>query len=662
MTHSELHTLIDKANDAVAKVDFAEAERLAGEVLAEYTNTTRRPPEESSPDEESLAGIEACRARYILGRVAELSDKYPVAVEQYSAAIALSQELHYPEGEAQAADSLGILYHALSEEVLALDCFQIALARYDELGNRAAYARTLSNIGNSYLEISEQAKALEYLQRSLAINEEDNQRHGMASNFGNIGNVYKSLLDNAKALEYYQKALELYQELGRKDGVAVNLGNIGNVYKNLANYPKALEYLQKSLHMNEELGSKRVIAGTLHNIGLVYQSLSENTVALEYYQKSMALNEELNNKSWLASTIGNIGNVYRYLGDYSKALEYLQKALVISEELHNKDGIAINLGNIGALHADRNFKEFNAAIAEEYLLNAMVLCREIEAKQYLYQFHKVLAELYRIEKRWEEADSNFQKYHALEKEEQSEEVLRQAELMEYRRKIEDSERDRQLKLARLEEQVRILHNILPPSIADRIVSGEKTIAESFENVSIFFSDIVNFTQLSATISPEELVELLNDVFTEFDHLARKYQLEKIKTIGDSYMAVCGVPEPNSLHAINLANFALDVQEAIKKFSHRTAVPITLRIGLHCGQAVAGVIGENKFAYDLWGDAVNTASRMESHGEPGKIHVSEEFKHAVETLHATSLQFIRRGEMEIKGKGMMRTYFLEKEER
>ena len=139
-------------------------------------------------------------------------------------------------------------------------------------------------------------------------------------------------------------------------------------------------------------------------------------------------------------------------------------------------------------------------------------------------------------------------------------------------------------------------------------------------------------------------------------------MEKIKTIGDAYMAVCGAPNEYNNHAERTAFFALEVSELMDNFIVDSVGPISVRIGLHTGSVVAGIIGEVKYSYDMWGDAVNTAARMESHGEPGKIHVSGEFKHAVETLHATSLEFIPRGELDIKGKGKMQTYFLEKTEK
>jgi class 3 adenylate cyclase len=258
------------------------------------------------------------------------------------------------------------------------------------------------------------------------------------------------------------------------------------------------------------------------------------------------------------------------------------------------------------------------------LTETLALAVELGEKNVVAEAHKKLALTHEQLGDLVTAFDHFKKYHALDKEVQSDEAKKQAGLLEHRRKIEEAERDRQVKLARFQEQEKILHNILPAAIAERLVSGEKTIADSFEHVSIVFVDIVGFTKLSEHISAEQLVVLLNGIFTEFDHLARKHGLEKIKTIGDAYMAVAGAPLPQDDHALCAAHFALDVAEAIREFRTPSNEPIELRIGIHSGRLVAGIIGENKFAYDLWGDAVNMASRMESHGEVGRIHVSEEF--------------------------------------
>lgn len=199
----------------------------------------------------------------------------------------------------------------------------------------------------------------------------------------------------------------------------------------------------------------------------------------------------------------------------------------------------------------------------------------------------------------------------------------------------------------------LLLKILPSPIADRLKLGQETIADSFAEVTVLFADIVNFTQLSATIPPQELVALLNEIFSEFDRLAEKHGLEKIKTIGDAYMVVGGLPFPREDHAVAVAEMALDMLKEIANFRSHHHQPFTMRIGFHTGPVVAGVIGTKKFIYDLWGDTVNVASRMESHGLPGHIQVTET---TYQVLRHQYL-FKKRGQVEIKGRGQMATYLL-----
>lgn len=212
--------------------------------------------------------------------------------------------------------------------------------------------------------------------------------------------------------------------------------------------------------------------------------------------------------------------------------------------------------------------------------------------------------------------------------------------------------------AEREKSERLLLNILPKPIADRLKQGQHTIADNFAEVTVLFADIVNFTQLSLTLSPTDLVQLLNQIFSTFDRLVEQYGLEKIKTIGDAYMAVGGLPTPRSDHAEAIANMALDMQQATAQFTLPHHVlsdqhPLKIRIGIHTGPVGAGVIGTTKFAYDLWGDTVNTASRMELHSLPGKIQVSL----ATYEFLKDKYTFQPRGPIEVKGKGEMVTYFL-----
>jgi class 3 adenylate cyclase len=201
---------------------------------------------------------------------------------------------------------------------------------------------------------------------------------------------------------------------------------------------------------------------------------------------------------------------------------------------------------------------------------------------------------------------------------------------------------------------RLLLNILPQSIAERLKHSNKPIAEQFEDVSVLFADIVGFTRLATRVTPTELVGMLNEVFSLFDDLAERYGLEKIKTIGDSYMAAGGLPKPRPHHIAAVAEMALAMQGAIARFSARRDDDLNIRIGIGSGPAIAGVIGTKKFIYDLWGDTVNTASRMESHGLPGQIQVCA----ATYARLRDRYLFEERGEVHVKGKGAMATYILQ----
>ncbi len=204
-----------------------------------------------------------------------------------------------------------------------------------------------------------------------------------------------------------------------------------------------------------------------------------------------------------------------------------------------------------------------------------------------------------------------------------------------------------------ERSERLLLNVLPEEIADRLKAGETVIADRAEAVTILFGDLVGSTPLSERLTPDQMVEILNEIFTPFDDLADDLGLEKIKTIGDAYMVVGGLPTPRPDHVEAIAEMALAMRTEISRHSVKGFGPLQMRYGIHTGSVVAGVIGKRKFSYDLWGDTVNTAARMESQGVPGEIQVTE----AVYQILQDRYQFASRGPVEIKGKGVMNTFFL-----
>jgi class 3 adenylate cyclase len=220
--------------------------------------------------------------------------------------------------------------------------------------------------------------------------------------------------------------------------------------------------------------------------------------------------------------------------------------------------------------------------------------------------------------------------------------------------LEKTVAERTLELRRaLADTERLLLNVLPREIATRLQGGEEAIADSHGAVSILFADIVGFTSMAAHTDPVALVGLLNDIFSAFDQLAEKHGLEKIKTIGDAYMVVGGLPHHRPDHAEAVALLALDMQHSLIQLSADHHVPLNLRIGIHTGPVVAGVIGRSKFSYDLWGDAVNIASRLESHGEPGRIQISGETRDHLGAGFITEA----RGAIALKGRGQFEAYWL-----
>ena len=203
------------------------------------------------------------------------------------------------------------------------------------------------------------------------------------------------------------------------------------------------------------------------------------------------------------------------------------------------------------------------------------------------------------------------------------------------------------------ENERLLLNILPAPIAERLKAGDERIADRLESVTVLFADIVGFTPIAAAMPADEVVDLLNGLFTRFDLAAQDLGVEKIKTIGDAYMAVCGLSEPHADHTDRTVRMALRMTEIAKGYGGERGVPVRLRVGINTGPVVAGVIGRSKFIYDLWGDAVNLASRMESYGVPDAVQVT---RSVFETLEGR-YPFEPRGPIEVKGKGSVETWLL-----
>jgi class 3 adenylate cyclase len=229
-------------------------------------------------------------------------------------------------------------------------------------------------------------------------------------------------------------------------------------------------------------------------------------------------------------------------------------------------------------------------------------------------------------------------------------VLLLGEAVRGRRALDQEHR---LLVAEQDRSERLLLNVLPAPIAARLKQGEAVIADRFPEVTVLFADLAGYTASSDRSSPERLVQVLGDLFTAFDGLAQRHGLEKIKTVGDAYMVAGGLPVPRPDHAEAVAEMALAVREEVGRHLDPSGQPLAVRIGIDTGPVVAGVIGTSKFSYDLWGDTVNTASRMESQGVVGCIQVTERTYRRLRDRY----RFERRGPVQVKGKGELVTWFL-----
>lgn len=649
MKQEELLSKLNSAEIAARKGNLDEAESCVKEVLRDLEEFQGELKTEKMGNMKYSALLK-------LSNIYRRRGRFQKALEYAFEALPLTIHAEDETAEAKILQSIGNIYRFMNEFQKSLEYLLRALEMHERLGNKEEMSHILGHIGDTYAKLNEQSTAIEYMKRALAMHQELDMKRESAFVLGNTGLIYCNMADYAQALEYMMNALVIHEEFESFEEQGDVLGNIGIVYYYTHDYPLALEYMVRSLEIHERLGMKAKVASKYANIGNVFYSMKDFPKALENMNHALILCRELGVPSKAGLVLNGIGSVYIELGDYYRALECLEESQKVFTEANMRMEVASTLSIIGIIYSDKKFEGYNPNKAEELLLGAVEQFEELGGLALNVEVIKKLAQLYEQMNKWEEANHYNKKYNALEKEVFSAEVKKQTEKYAYERKIGEEQAQRKATEA-------LLHNILPKTIANRMMEKKTTISDYFENVSIFFSDIVDFTTISAKISPQQLVDGLNAIFTEFDRIAKKHGLEKIKTIGDSYMAVCGIPEPCENHAERVALFALEVTETIKNFSFaEEKIAVTNRIGLHTGSVVAGVIGENKFAYDLWGDSVNTASRMESHGEPGKIQVSEDFVRAVETQTSVSelkpvLQFVERGELEIKGKGKMKTYFL-----
>ncbi|CAN5412463.1 hypothetical protein BH10BAC6_BH10BAC6_17590 [soil metagenome] len=605
-----------------------------------------------------------------------VSDNAPLLLR-----LAVELEEHAtPEALAAANRARGWACYCTGDNRAALEHFLRALALYPELGNRIDVARVTANIGSVYLSTGDYDASLEHYNRALALYHELGNRKGMAYITGNIGIGYRNRGDFPAAFEHFNRALALYYELGHRSGMTNVTSNIGNVYLTTGDYPAALEHYNKALALYHERGDRSGVAHVTGNIGIVYEKTGDYPAALEYFNSALALHHELGERNGVARATGNIGNVYAATGDYPAALEHLNRVLALFHELGDRGNVASamsnillsHLGNHDIVSAQKTLVPLDELLIED---PHTVVSRESgRAAIYVHQENSAAAQLTLANAlaiasthglRKEQADvrkelrdlaqkcNDFPAYieHNNEFTRITEEINGKQTTLQLA--MQAKERELAAKDKEVAKHMAVLHSTLPKHIADRVARGE-TVNDKHECVAVVFLDLVGFTTMSSSMDAIDVVAMLERVFGICDATMNTHGLMKIKTIGDSYMAVAF----DNIH--NAAQAAVELANAI------TEVPV--RIGIHCGPVVAGVLGKERMQYDVWGDTVNIASRMESTSEAGRIHISEAFANVLSSVTSTAgvatseanvaYAVSHRGETEIKGKGPMNTYWLE----
>ncbi|MBS1560973.1 MAG: tetratricopeptide repeat protein [Bacteroidetes bacterium] len=682
------------------------------------------------------------------------------------------QALNTPQAEAHANLAIGTAERQVGAFASALESLRRAHDLYEELGDSAGAARATGSIGNVYQNTGNNVLAIEQFRRALALHTELGDRISVARSMNNMGNVFYNTGDYPSALEHYRAALSTYEEIGDVVATARITANIGSIYGITGDYPSALEHLQRTLAVLDERSDKFTTALVTVNIGGVYKVTGNDTLALEHFHRALSLTEELGDRAHAALCYANMGNVYSEIREFTKALDYYSRALAIGKELGDSALIANMTGASCGVYIELGRYEEAAACldalstmplaspliqsgykancselarhrgdldgARMYALEAMEIASSAGLRAEAARCHALLRDLAQLRNDFAAYIEHNTKYTRITEEINGKETATKLAMQAKQREIDAREREHAKHLA-------VLHSTLPKEVAERVARGE-TVNDHYENAAVIFADIVGFTQISENLSPGDVVALLERIFTAFDAICEKYGVTKIKTIGDSYMAVafdgivnaalCALEmsrirfshevSHNVSHSVSHSvshevshavshNVSHEVSHSVShSVSHPVSHEVAFRIGMHSGPVTAGVIGTQRLQYDVWGDTVNVASRMESSGEPGKVHVSEAFalqlkanteytiqnsiaessnpeshsvshavshevshnvSHAVshevshEVSHSvshevplvtrhSSLVTQLRGSFDIKGKGLMNTYWLE----
>ncbi len=651
--------------------------------------------------------IGIANANYIIGAGYYSKADYAKSLEYDSISLMMYQEIGNKKGIAKNLSRNGLIYMEESDYPKAMNYFTKALKINQEIDNKAGIAYNLQGIANIYSYQSDYANALDYFLKSLKINEDIGNKAQIRGNFQDLGNIYFSLSDYPKALDYYLKALKMSEELGNKIGIAGNLEGVGRVYFSQSDFPKALDYFLKSEKVYEEVGFKTGIAADFHNIGVTYGAQSDYNKALEYELKALKINEDMGIKTSIAINLQHIGDIYSHQSNFEKELEYNLAALKIFNELGDKGLKGNNFSNMALLYLkisnDSNKAVLNKLFngnktaglqaGKKYADSAIILLKEVGDLDGVQTAYEVSSQIESVLGNYKASLESYKNYTAakdstfnMEKNKKLTEIVMQYGFDKKQDSVKTVEAKTEAVHQLDEKRQRIiiysvagglilllvflfflnkekkkadslLLNILPTEVASELKANGSAKAKNFDNVTVMFTDFKGFTLIGEQLTPTQLVAEINHCFVAYDNIIQKFGIEKIKTIGDAYLAVCGLPNPDVNHAEKVVKACSEISKFMEEYKAdriKNNLPFfEARIGINSGSVVAGIVGIKKFAYDIWGDTVNTAARMEQNSEAGKINISG----STYELVKDKFSCVHRGKIAAKNKGEIDMYFV-----
>ena len=600
---------------------------------------------------------------------------------------ALSEKINFQKGLAYANKNLGLCYYYKGDYENCLTYWNESLSIFQQINDTNGQANLLSNIGMTYKNIGIQVAALENLFKALKIAEQRNDKERTATVLSNIGATY---FDNPatkeKALSYYLDAVKIMEGIQNNQVIGTIYLNIGEIYLIKNDLPNALLYFTKSREQFEQNQDNYSLLYSLTYLGKVYAEQKDFKRAIDFISEAHEL--AIQNKYELESALclQSLGDTHLKMKDYSKAISFFDQAQQIDErigavkELKNVyEGFASAYASLGdyrkgfeyqqklAALKDNLFSEENAKTIQRFQIEFDV--EKKEAQIQLLTKDKELQSIVLAQQR-----NNIYalvigacllvalaffllKNIKIKTQANTMLSLRNKEIMNQKEEISAQRDD----LGRQREEIeRLMLNILPVEVAQELRKTGTATPRYYECVTVLFTDFREFTNIAKNLSAQQLVEELNECFIAFDKIIDPFGLEKIKTIGDAYMCASGVPTGDPDHAHKAVRAALAIQHYMKTMNEKRRmngqVQWELRVGLHSGPVVAGVVGKKKFAYDIWGSTVNIANRLESSGEVGRVNISS----TTYQLVKDSFQCHYRGKVQAKSMGEVDMYFVEKE--